>query len=161
MTAPAPRALEGSLPGDEPDDLDITIVVPCLNEAKTLPAVISKAFGAIGRLGLRGEVLVSDNGSTDGSIDIAEGLGARVVRCPSRGYGNALRHGMASARGRWLVMGDADDTYNFEEIDPFVAALRAGAELVMGTRLPPGRMMPGANPWLNRRVGTPALTFVL
>jgi glycosyltransferase involved in cell wall biosynthesis len=142
-------------------DLELTVLIPCLNEAKTLPAVIEKGLGAIRRLGLRGEVLVSDNGSTDGSVELAERLGARVVHAPARGYGNALRHGMAAARGAWIVMGDADDTYSFEEIDPFVRELRAGSDFVMGTRLPPGKMLPGANPWLNRNVGTPALTFVL
>lgn len=151
----APRTLPDT------EALDLTIVVPCLNEAKTLPPVIEKGLAAMERLGLRGEVLVSDNGSTDGSVELAERLGARVVRCPDRGYGNALRYGMASARGRWIVMGDADDTYDFHEIDPFVRELRAGADFVMGTRLPPGRMEPGANPWLNRHVGTPALTFVV
>lgn len=143
------------------DELDLTLVVPCLNEARTIGAVVGKSLSALARLGLRGEVLVSDNGSIDGSIEIARGLGARVVHCPDRGYGNALRFGMSQARGRWIIMGDADDTYNFEEIDPFVTQFRAGAEFVMGTRLPPGQMLPGANPWLNRHVGTPALTFVL
>jgi glycosyltransferase involved in cell wall biosynthesis len=143
------------------DELDLTIVIPCLNEAATLPAVVEKGLSAIRRLGLRGEVLVSDNGSTDGSPQLAERLGARVVHAPARGYGNALRYGMANARGRWLIMGDADDTYHFGEIDPFIAELRAGADFVMGTRLPPGRMMPGANPPLNRYLGTPVLTFVL
>jgi len=142
-------------------ELDLSIVVPCLDEAKTIEAVVTKGLATIERLGLRGEVLVSDNGSVDGSSELAERLGARVVHCPDRGYGNALRRGMASARGRWIVMGDADDTYNFEEIEPFVIELRAGAQFVMGTRFAPGRMKPGANPWLNRNVGTPALTFIL
>ncbi len=144
-----------------PPDLDLTIVIPCLNEAGTLPIVVEKGLRTLARLGLRGEVLVADNGSTDGSVELAEGLGARVVHVPARGYGNALRHGMAAARGRWLVMGDADATYDFEEIDPFVDELRRGADFVMGTRLPPGRIEPGANPWLNRKLGTPVLTFVL
>jgi glycosyltransferase involved in cell wall biosynthesis len=144
-----------------PQELDLTIVIPCLNEAKTLAACVEKGLRAIERLGLRGEVLVSDNGSTDGSVELAERLGARVVRCPERGYGNALRWGMRAGHGRWLLMGDADDTYNFDEIDPFVERLRAGYDFIMGTRLPPGRMMPGANPWLNRHLGTPVLTFVL
>ncbi|HZZ83567.1 MAG TPA: glycosyltransferase family 2 protein [Anaeromyxobacteraceae bacterium] len=145
----------------EPESLDLTIVIPCLNEAGTIGVVVEKGLRSIRRLGLRGEVVVSDNGSTDGSIEIAARLGARVVHAPARGYGNALRHGMRAARGRMLIMGDADDTYNFEEIDAFVRRMQDGAELVMGTRLPPGRIMPGANPWLNRHVGTPALTFVL
>ncbi len=157
----APAAGSPGTPSAPAPELDLTIVIPCLDEAGTLPVVIEKGLRTLARLGLRGEVLVADNGSTDGSVELAEALGARVVHVPARGYGNALRHGMAAARGRWLVMGDADATYDFEELDPFVAELRRGAEFVMGTRLPPGRIMPGANPWLNRKVGTPALTFVL
>ena len=145
-------------PGDQ---IDVSVVIPCLNEAGTIEVVVEKAHRGIEGLGLRGEVLVADNGSTDGSVGLAERLGARVVHVPHRGYGNALRFGMAEARGRMLVMGDADDTYDFGEIGPFVRALEAGADVVMGTRLPPGRMLPGSNPWLNRYVGTPVLTFIL
>lgn len=141
--------------------LDVSIVIPCLNEAKTLAAVVEKGLAAFERLGVRGEIVVADNGSTDGSIEIAERLGARVVHVAERGYGNALRHGMSAGRGKLLVMGDADDTYDFGEIDRFLAAYEKGAELVMGTRLPPGTILPGANPWLNRNLGTPVLTFVL
>jgi glycosyltransferase involved in cell wall biosynthesis len=158
----ARRAAAADVPGTEAGDaFEVSVVVPCLDEARTLPEVIRKAGAAFAALGLRGEVVVADNGSTDGSVEIAERLGARVVHCTARGYGNALRHGLAAARGRWLVMGDADDTYDFEQIGPFVGALRDGADVVMGTRLPPGRILPGANPWLNRNFGTPALTFVL
>lgn len=139
----------------------ISVVIPCLDEAGTLEAVIAKASRAFQRLGLDGEIVVADNGSTDGSIEIATRLGARVVRVPERGYGNALRHGMRAARGRLLVMGDADDTYDFGEIDRFVEPFEAGADLIMGTRLPPGTILPGANPWLNRKLGTPVLTFIL
>ncbi len=139
----------------------VSIVIPCLNEAKTLASVIEKGAAAIRELGIDGEILVADNGSTDGSIEIAERLGARVVRVPERGYGNALRHGMRAAAGKLLVMGDADDTYDFGEIGRFVEAYENGAELVMGTRLPPGNILPGANPWLHRNLGTPVLTFVL
>ncbi len=145
----------------EDDELDVSVVIPCLNEAGTLPAVIAKAQAAIARLGVRGEVVVSDNGSTDGSVALATQLGARVVHAPERGYGNALRHGMAQARGRVLITGDADDTYDFGEIGRFLEHTDAGAEMVMGTRLPPGTILPGANPWLHRFVGTPVLTFVL
>jgi glycosyltransferase involved in cell wall biosynthesis len=145
----------------EGDTLDVSVVIPCLDEAATIGVVVAKARASIKRLGLRGEVVVSDNGSVDGSIEIARAAGARVVHALRRGYGAALRHGMTEARGDTLIMGDADDTYDFDEIDPFVQELRSGADLVMGTRLPPGRMLPGANPWLNRWVGTPALTFVL
>ncbi|MBZ4421558.1 glycosyltransferase family 2 protein [Myxococcus sp. RHSTA-1-4] len=141
--------------------MEVSVVIPCLNEVRTLGACIEKALASFQRLGLRGEVVVADNGSNDGSVELAQSLGARVVHVPQRGYGNALRFGMAGARGRWLIMGDADDTYNFEEIGPFVERMRNGAEFVMGTRLGPGKIMPGANPLLNRYVGTPVLTFVL
>ncbi len=160
----SPDVAWSSPPHEGPPDgapLDLTILMPCLNEVQTLGAAIGKARAALARLGIHGEVLVSDNGSTDGSIELATRLGARVVHCPNRGYGNALRFGMARARSRWILMGDADDTYDFSEIDGFVEALRAGNDFVMGTRLPPGRILPGANPWLNRHVGTPALTFAL
>lgn len=155
-TAPPPAYLK-----PEWERLELSVVIPCLNEEKTLGATIEKAQRAIIALGLLGEVVVSDNGSTDGSIALAESLGARVVHAPKRGYGVAVRYGMAQAHGRWLIMGDADDTYDFGEIARFIEPLRAGADLVMGTRLPPGTIMPGANPWLNRYVGTPVLTFVL
>jgi glycosyltransferase involved in cell wall biosynthesis len=140
---------------------DVSVVIPCLDEAKTLGAVIQKAQAAFARLGLAGEVVVADNGSTDGSIEIATRLGARVVHVPGRGYGNALRHGMRAAAGELLIMGDADDTYDFGEMDRFVERHGRGADFVMGTRLPPGTILPGANPWLNRNLGTPVLTFVL
>jgi glycosyltransferase involved in cell wall biosynthesis len=132
-----------------------------LNEAQTLAAVVETGLWAIARLGLRGEVLVSDNGSTDGSAEVARRSGARVTSAAVRGYRSALRQGMSEARGRLIVIADADATYDLEEIDAFVAELRAGADLVMGTRLPPGRVLPGANPWLNRHLGTPVLTFVV
>jgi glycosyltransferase involved in cell wall biosynthesis len=149
-----PESSEGEL-------LELTIVVPSLNEARSLAGVVETGLRAIGRLGLRGEVLVSDNGSSDGSPEVARRSGARVTSAAVRGYGSALRQGMSEARGRLIVIADADASYDLEEIDAFVAELRAGADLVMGTRLPPGRVLPGANPWLNRHLGTPALTFVV
>ncbi len=145
----------------QPADPYVSIVIPCLNEAKTIEAVIAKGSRALERCGVGGEIVVADNGSTDGSVEIATRLGARVVHVAQRGYGNALRHGLRAARGRLLVMGDADDTYDFGEIDRFIERFEAGAEFIMGTRLPPGTIMPGANPWLNRNLGTPALTFTL
>jgi glycosyltransferase involved in cell wall biosynthesis len=146
---------------DSPSELDLSIVVPCLDEEKTLGSVIEKALALLERLAIRGEVVVADNGSRDGSIGLAEKKGARVVRVSERGYGSALRHGMADSRGRWLLFADADDTYDLGEADRFVSKLREGADLVMGTRLPPGTILPGANPWLNRAVGTPVLTAIL
>jgi glycosyltransferase involved in cell wall biosynthesis len=140
---------------------ELSVVIPCLDEAATLALVIDKARAAMHRLGVLGEVVIADNGSRDGSRQVAEEHGARVVHVPQRGYGNALRHGMRAARGRFIVMGDADGTYDFGEIGRFLERLRAGADFVMGTRLPPGRILPGANPWLNRYLGTPSLTFIL
>jgi len=139
----------------------VSFVVPCLDETATLGAVIQKALQAFARLGVDGEVVVADNGSTDGSQALARSAGARVVEVRERGYGNAVRGGMAAARGRWLLMADADDSYDPGELGPFLEKLGGGAEVVMGTRLGPGRILAGANPALNRYLGTPVLTFVL
>ncbi|MFA5925324.1 MAG: glycosyltransferase family 2 protein [Parcubacteria group bacterium] len=140
--------------------LELSIIIPCLNEEKTLPIVIRKALESLKRLNIDGEVIVSDNGSTDNSVSVAESLGARVVHCPQKGYGNALRCGFENAGGKFLIMGDADDSYNFEEIDEFVKYLREGYDIVMGTRLK-GKIEDGAMPFLHRYLGTPVLTFVL
>jgi glycosyltransferase involved in cell wall biosynthesis len=140
--------------------LDVSVVIPCLNEAETIAACIRKAKGAIERRGLAGEVIVVDNGSTDGSPQLATAEGADVIQEPRRGYGNAYLAGLAAARGRYIVMGDGDDTYNFDEVDRFVDALDNGADLVMGSRLK-GRIHKGAMPVLHRYVGNPVLTRVL
>jgi glycosyltransferase involved in cell wall biosynthesis len=140
--------------------LDVSVVIPCLNEAETIAACIRKAKGAIERRGLAGEVIVVDNGSTDGSPQLATAEGADVIQEPRRGYGNAYLAGLAAARGRYIVMGDGDDTYNFDEVDRFVDALDSGADLVMGSRLK-GRIHKGAMPMLHRYVGNPVLTRVL
>jgi hypothetical protein len=134
--------------------------MPCLNEAKTLPPCIRKALAAFAAHGISGEVVVADNGSTDGSPEIAAGLGARVVHVSERGYGAALMAGIASARGSFVVMGDADDSYDFGAIEPFVEKLRAGADLVMGCRMPRGggTIHPGAMPIHHRWVGNPLLS---
>lgn len=142
------------------EDVKVSIVIPCLNEAKTLPIVIAKGLGAIARLGVSGEVVVADNGSTDGSVEIARKHGARVVKCLHKGYGNALTCGFTNAYGTYLIMGDADDSYNFEEIDGFVQYLDKGYDLVMGTRLK-GKIEEGAMPFLHRYLGTPVLTRIL
>jgi hypothetical protein len=131
--------------------------MPCLNEARTLPACIEKAFRAIRENGLDAEVVVADNGSTDGSIEIAESLGARVVHVTERGYGSALQGGIAAARGRFIIMGDSDDSYDFSSLMPFVEKLRDGADLVMGDRFA-GGIRPGAMPPLHRFLGNPVLS---
>jgi glycosyltransferase involved in cell wall biosynthesis len=137
--------------------IELSIVMPCLNEAATVADCVTQAREAIARCGIRGEVIVADNGSTDGSQAIAERLGARVIPVRERGYGNALMGGIASARGRFVIMGDADDSYDFLEIPRFVEKLREGYDLVQGCRLPAGggRVMPGAMPTLHRYWGNP------
>jgi hypothetical protein len=136
--------------------------MPCLNEAETLASCIEKARTGIDRAGVSGEIVIADNGSTDGSIEIAQRLGARVVNVTEKGYGCALRGGIEGALGRWIVMGDADDSYDFSVIAPFVEELRKGKMLVMGCRLPigGGRVLPGAMPWKNRWIGNPSLSFL-
>jgi glycosyltransferase involved in cell wall biosynthesis len=146
----------------ETTGLDLTILMPCLNEAETIEVCVRKASRSLEELGLRGEVLVADNGSTDGSQDLARKLGARVVDVEKKGYGNALRTGIASARGRWVIMADADDSYDFSSLRPFVEKLRAGSQLVMGCRMPwgGGTIIPGAMPWKHKWIGNPVLSFI-
>jgi glycosyltransferase involved in cell wall biosynthesis len=141
--------------------LDISVVMPCLNEAESVGICVAKALEGIRRTGLRGEVVVSDNGSTDGSQAIAAAAGARVVRQPLRGYGNAYLKGFAEARGRFIVMGDSDDTYDFTEIGALIAPLQAGAsDYVLGSRFG-GQILKGAMTWSHRYIGNPILTGVL
>ena len=137
--------------------MELTILLPCLNEAQTLARCISKAQACIQRLALDAEVLVADNGSSDGSQAIAAAHGARVIDVPTRGYGAALIAGMAAARGRFVIMGDADDSYDFAQLDGFIEALRGGAQLVMGNRFR-GGIAPGAMPPLHRYLGNPVLS---
>ncbi|MEQ1771332.1 MAG: glycosyltransferase family 2 protein [Devosia sp.] len=140
------------------DDLDLTILMPCLNEAETLGTCIRKARGYIERSGISAEILIADNGSTDGSQEIARAAGARVVDVPVKGYGAALAAGIEAAGGRFVIMGDADDSYDFSALDPFVERLRAGSDLVMGNRFA-GGILPGAMPWHHRYIGNPVLSF--
>lgn len=140
--------------------IDVSIVIPCLNEVLTLPACIGKAKEAIASLSLSGEVVISDNGSTDGSQALAESLGARVIHAPVRGYGAALIWGIRAAQGKYIVLADADDSYDFREAVPMVEKLLLGYDLVMGTRLR-GKIVPGAMPWKNRYIGTPILTALV
>jgi glycosyltransferase involved in cell wall biosynthesis len=137
--------------------MELTILMPCLNEARTLPACIGKARAFVERTGINAEILISDNGSTDGSQELADRHGARVVHAPERGYGAALIAGIQSAKGQFVVMADADDSYDFSQLDEFVAALRNGADLVMGNRFK-GGIAPGAMPPLHRYLGNPVLS---
>ncbi|MEO8531321.1 MAG: glycosyltransferase family 2 protein [Deltaproteobacteria bacterium] len=138
---------------------ELTILMPCLNEAETLAACITKARGFLDRTGIVGEILIADNGSTDGSQAIAERLGARVVPVSIKGYGAALATGIEAATGRFIVMGDSDDSYDFSKLDGFVAALRNGADLVMGNRFQ-GGIARGAMPPLHRYLGNPVLSTI-
>jgi len=144
------------------NECELTILMPCLNEAETLARCIEKARTGLARAGVRGEVLVADNGSTDGSVAVAEKAGARVVPVTEKGYGSALRGGIEAALGKWIIMGDADDSYDFSAIEGFVARFREGYDLVMGCRLPRGGgvIAPGAMPWKNRWIGNPSLSFI-
>jgi len=139
--------------------MELTVVLPCLNEAETLAVCIRKAKASIAGLGIDGEVVIADNGSTDGSQDIARAEGARVVDVPIRGYGAALTAGIAAAKGEFVIMGDADDSYDLSNLGPFVEALRGGADLVMGNRFA-GGIEPGAMPALHRYLGNPVLTAI-
>lgn len=144
---------------NDQSSLELTILMPCLNEAETLAICIDKAQAYLQKSGVRGEVLIADNGSTDGSIKIAQQHGARVVHVPIRGYGAALSHGIANARGKFVIMGDSDDSYDFSKLDPFVAKLREGNDLVMGNRFK-GGIAPGAMPFLHKYLGNPVLSFI-
>jgi glycosyltransferase involved in cell wall biosynthesis len=138
---------------------ELTVVIPCLNEARTIGRCVREAVDAFEAAGIDGEVLVADNGSTDDSIALATAAGARVVHVALKGYGNALRGGIAAAHGRFILMGDADGSYDFSHLPRFVEHLRAGADLVMGNRFL-GRIEPGAMPWKNRHIGNPVLSFI-
>jgi len=138
---------------------EFTIVMPCLNEEETIGICISKALDFFRRSGIDGEVLIADNGSVDDSASIAERAGARIVRVSEKGYGAALMGGIAAARGRYIIMGDADDSYDFSSLEPFVEKLRQGYCLVMGNRFK-GGIKPGAMPLLHRYLGNPVLSFI-
>jgi glycosyltransferase involved in cell wall biosynthesis len=159
--APSREAPSREAPSREaPEDpIELSIVLPCLNEAATLGECIGAAHAAFRALAITGEVIVADNGSSDGSVEIAERLGARVVRVPEKGYGAALLGGINAASGEFVIMGDADATYDFEAIGPFVEKLRAGHDLVMGNRFA-GGIDEGAMPWLSRWIGNPILTGI-
>jgi glycosyltransferase involved in cell wall biosynthesis len=138
---------------------ELTILMPCLNEAATVAGCVGKARDFLRRAGIEGVVLVADNGSSDGSVERAAAAGARVVAVADRGYGAALRAGVEAAEGRYVIMGDADDSYDFSRLERFVEALRAGHPLVMGNRFK-GGILPGAMPAMHRYVGNPILSFI-
>ena len=139
--------------------MELTVVMPCLNEAETVATCVRKAIGFLDASGISGEVLVADNGSTDGSQALATEAGARVVPISDKGYGNALMGGIVAARGKYIIMGDADDSYDFTNLMPFVDELRKGADLVMGNRFA-GGIAPGAMPPLHKYLGNPVLSFI-
>src|SRR4051795_8043095 len=142
-----------------PEEVILTILMPCLNEARTLPGCIRKAQSFLSRAGVPGEILVADNGSSDSSREIAEALGARVVAVNERGYGSALRAGVRSARGKYVIMGDSDESYDFLALDGFLRRLEEGHDLVIGNRFSV-RISPGAMPFLHRYLGNPVLTLL-
>lgn len=145
--------------GTEATPIELSIVMPCLNEAETLGVCIGKARRSLEKHNIAGEVIIADNGSTDGSQEIACGMGARVVRVAAKGYGNALMGGILAARGKYIIMGDADDSYDFGNVIPFIQKMRDGYDLVMGNRFK-GGIKPGAMRPLHRYFGNPVLTGI-
>lgn len=142
------------------NEVELSVIIPCLNEEKTIGLCVQKATEAMADLHVNGEVLVVDNGSTDRSVTIARAAGARIVHEPQKGYGNAYHRGFREAKGRFIIMGDADNTYDFRKIGLFLQPLREGYDLVMGSRFK-GEIMPGAMPWLHQYVGNPVLSGLL
>ena len=142
--------------------MKLSVVMPCLNEAETLASCIRKAQQSLTDLAIQGEVLIADNGSSDGSQELARSLGARVVDIAQKGYGHALRGGIEAAAGKFIIMADSDDSYDFSKLRPFVEKLQAGHDLVMGCRMPwgGGTVLPGAMPWKHRWIGNPVLSFI-
>jgi glycosyltransferase involved in cell wall biosynthesis len=147
----------GVSPVNGAEAIEVSVVMPCLNEAETLEACIVKAQRALQQAHIAGEIVIADNGSSDGSLQIAERLGAKVVNVQAKGYGSALMGGIAAASGQYVVMGDADDSYDFGHIPRFVEQLRKGADVVMGNRFR-GGIQKNAMPPLHRYFGNPALT---
>ena len=154
QTTTQPRAQ-----GGRTTELELSVVIPCLNEAQSIEIVVEKALRTMEKEGIDGEVVVADNGSTDGSPELAEKAGARVVHEPRKGYGSAYLAGFDAARGTYILMGDADDTYDFTQIGRFLGPLHEGADMVIGNRM--AGIQPGSMPWLHRYVGNPVLTGIL
>ena len=139
--------------------MELTILMPCLNEANSIGICVNKAMGFIKKNNIDGEVLVSDNGSTDGSVEIAKNAGARVIHTPIKGYGSALINGINNAKGKYVIMGDSDDSYDFSDLTGFVMKLREGYDLVMGNRFK-GGIEKGAMPWHHQYIGNPVLSGI-
>jgi glycosyltransferase involved in cell wall biosynthesis len=152
----------GRTSGDKLNETELSIVIPCLNEVETVSNCVRKAVSWLESTVIFGEIIVADNGSTDGSVESSERAGARIVRVLEKGYGSALMGGIEAARGQYLIMGDADDSYDFSRLDGFIEKLRAGYDLVQGCRLPSGggQVMPDAMPLLHRRFGNPLFSFL-
>ncbi len=142
------------------DDIKVSVVIPCYNEEQTIGSTIEKAKAGIAKLKMNSEIVVVDNNTTDDSINIARKLGARIVKETEKGYGNALIRGFDEAKGIYLVMGDADNTYDLSDLEPFIKPLMEGCDFVIGSRLK-GKIMPGAMKWLHRYIGNPLLSFIL
>lgn len=142
------------------NSIEVSVVIPCLNEEKTVGICIQKAIDTLKKLNIHGEVVVSDNGSTDNSVSIAQSHGARVVFQHKRGYGNAYLKGIEEAKGKYIIVADSDNTYDLNDLEKFITPLRNGYDMVMGTRLK-GTIMPGAMPWLHRYIGVPFLSWFL
>ena len=158
--APAARVTGDTLADPKEAPLDVSVVIPCLNEANSIGVCVEKAMHALRAGGLRGEVVVADNGSTDGSVEIAQKMGARVIQVEQRGYGFALRAGIEAARGEFIVMGDADDSYDFNDVPRFAERWKQGFDVVMGNRFR-GEIKPSAMPWHHKYIGNPVLSAVL
>lgn len=144
----------------ENNNIEVSVVMPCLNEEETVGICVKKAKEALSNLGIQGEILVVDNGSTDNSVAIAQNEGARVILEPEKGYGSAYLKGFKEAKGEIIIMGDADNTYDFSQIGTFISSLRAGYDFIMGSRFK-GKIEKGAMPWANRYIGNPLLTLLL
>jgi len=144
------------------EEIQLSLVMPCLNEIETLEGCIRLAQEGLKKAGVAGEILIADNGSTDGSQQLAESLGARVINVPRKGYGSALRAGIEGSRAEWIIMADSDGSYDWSDLVPFLEKMREGYDLVMGCRMPygGGTIMPGAMPWLNRYLGNPVLSSI-
>ncbi len=144
----------------EKEEIEVSVVMPCLNEQTTLGTCIEKAQRTMKSLGIQGEIIVADNGSTDNSVAIAQSLGARVVHQPIRGYGAAYQAGITAARGKYILIGDSDDTYDFTDLERFITPLRNGYDFVIGSRFK-GEILPGAMSWSHRYIGNPILSGIL